>query len=347
MKRLAAFFLLSTVCACTSIGNVLSADDFENSLGEASSSYSYIPIDPFSVKDERGDSCGKENPDYVEVPLPDAFPDNNVRIAYKTIDLKGNVSFGPIGTTQEGYRYQIIIDFINVDVANEPFRIKKYVYLPAGTAPDPEFEPGGSETVDAARPDKQRVNLFENTQQAYPSTLGTVYEIERCIDGKTQAGGCGVPPPERVSGVVTTAGTVNVPVYIGVGLRVIADVIAIKGETSLSGLDVISSAAENGLVTGSLTVQTLGINGKSISAALPIPSELNRTTVQSAIAALGAIKALMYEGDVRIEPRAVGIYNPIGGGEPVINAIISELSGDRIVWNRPCEHKPKAAAPTG
>jgi hypothetical protein len=310
------FLLLGTAFlgGCASIGNSLSIRDFEQSLGESTSAYSYIPIDPFSVKEGKGSSCSDGN--NTPMKMPEAFPDNNVRIAYKTIDLNGNVSFGPIKTTQAGNRYQIIIDFINVDVVNEKFFVKKFILINEGK-------------------ERKQVEVFaRDTTGATEGSTG-FYAISR-HNNVPRPGNSGQPSPERKNGEVVTPTEVNVPVYVGVGLRVTADVVAIEGNSNLSGLDVISAAAENGQVTGSLTVQTLGINGKSISAALPIQSELNRTTVQNAIASLGAIKALMYEDGVRIEPRVVGIYNPIGGGEDVVNAIISELSSERVTWMRPC-----------
>ncbi|MEM9668683.1 MAG: hypothetical protein AAF950_07125 [Pseudomonadota bacterium] len=313
----------------------MSIDDFRDSLGESNSAYSYVPIDPFSVKEGLADSC-KENEGKL-LSLPEAFPDNNVRIAYKTFDLGGKVSFGPVETTQKGYRYQIIVDYINVDVANEKFFARRFEYI------------NGRLT---------QVGLFDKSYDDGSTSRSGYVEIDRGTQVPKPGGGV-IPAPQRTrsSGTnldnkdtarssnqtwnVTTPTVVNVPVYVGVGLRVIADVIAIKGKSNLSGLDAISLAAENGQVTGSLTVQTLGINGKAISSTLPIQSELNRTTVQNAIAALGAIKALMYDDEVRIEPRVVGIYNPIGGGEEIVNSLISALSSERVEWKRPCasEHK--------
>src|SRR5690606_1644099 len=43
-------------------------------------------------------------------------------------------------------------------------------------------------------------------------------------------------------------------------------------------------------------------------------SELDLTTTQNAILSLGAIKALLPDEKMRITPRVIGIYNPVGGG---------------------------------
>jgi hypothetical protein len=56
-----------------------------------------------------------------------------------------------------------------------------------------------------------------------------------------------------------------------------------------------------------------------------MPSEINPTTLQNAILALGAIKAKLYDQGTTINPRVVGVYNNLGGGPQIINAFISIL----------------------
>jgi hypothetical protein len=108
------------------------------------------------------------------------------------------------------------------------------------------------------------------------------------------------------------AETFYLPLYIGIGLRVTADIRVLRANTKIGGLGIIGAEADAGNLSGSLVVQTLGVNGKSISAALPIQSELNRTTAQNAIVSIGSIKALLYEQDTVVSPRVVGLYFPLG-----------------------------------
>ncbi len=56
-----------------------------------------------------------------------------------------------------------------------------------------------------------------------------------------------------------------------------------------------------------------------------MPSEINTTTIQNAILALGTIKAKIYEDNTTITPRVVGVYNNIGGSTEVINGFISSI----------------------
>ena len=295
---------------------LVSGKHLPSTLGEQNTSYSYVPIDPISITTEPGDSCGNSEAKALSSlqprsigsvafeDLPQAFPDNTVRVAYKTVSADGNVTFGPVNTTQKGDRYQIIIDFVNSDVTNRPFLVSKLA-TPIGEAGEKRFKP-------FTYLDK---NIYPLDQTRYEIIASS--EDVPTIDAQNYS-------------------TINVPVYIGVGLRVIADVVTIKGDTKISGLGAISIAAENGAVNGSLVVQTLGINGKSITAAMPIQSDLNSTTVQNAIVAIGSIKALMYADETTLKPRLLGIYNPLGGGEEVVNAFVSELSSNRTIWYRPC-----------
>ena len=130
----------------------------------------------------------------------------------------------------------------------------------------------------------------------------------------------------------------TMPAYIGVGLRVVADIVTMKGGAKLDGLPAIAAAADAGAVNGSMVVQTLGINGQSVTAALPLQSELSASSVQSALIAIGSIKTKMYDEDVSLKPRIVGFYNAIGADEQEANAIAAQLSSNqaRVRWESPC-----------
>ncbi len=57
----------------------------------------------------------------------------------------------------------------------------------------------------------------------------------------------------------------------------------------------------------------MGISGKSVS--LPLPSEINPTSIQNAMMAISSIRALVYTSekkDLQITPRVIGYYNTIG-----------------------------------
>lgn len=283
-------------------------------LGEKATNFGYVPLDPIPVLSSAA-SCdaGQEFES-----LPTAFPDNTVRIAYKTVKLDGSVSFGPIATTQQGESYQIVIDFITADVRNFSVFVKPYKSL--NGAP---FEEADSFDVELLRErEDARISYLVGTKEEAAAEVENCRAAAATTEDKNE---CAVETP-----------LVNIPIYLGVGLRITADLVGIKGGTQLNGLTAISAATENGYVSGSMVVQTLGINGKSITAAMPIQSDLNQTTIQNAIVAIGSIKALMYEPGTNLQARIVGFHDPIGGGQPFANALVSKLASAPPVWSPRC-----------
>lgn len=123
-----------------------------------------------------------------------------------------------------------------------------------------------------------------------------------------------------------------IPVYVGVGLRFTATVQVNQGKVDLSNLFQLGVAAESKKITGTLIIQTLGISGEAISTLIPMPSQINTTTIQNAILALAAIKAKMYENGTEINPRVVGFYNNLGGGQKIVNQFISSVLSHNITF---------------
>lgn len=122
-------------------------------------------------------------------------------------------------------------------------------------------------------------------------------------------------------------GILIVPVYVGVGLRLTATVTVREHGVDLNDFYGLGVAAQQKKVTGTLVIQTLGVSGSSISSLLPMPSELNATTIQNAILSLGAIKAKMYEDDTQLNPRIVGLYNSYVGSLSTNEFMSSFLTG--------------------
>lgn len=133
-------------------------------------------------------------------------------------------------------------------------------------------------------------------------------------------------PDNKLKSVsIASTATNIVPVYIGVGLRLTANVTVNEGSIDLGSLYALGAAAQAKQISGTLTVQTLGITGKNISPLIPMPGELSSSTIQSAILAMGTIKAKIHDDETNITPRVVGIYNNLEGGEETINRFISSL----------------------
>ncbi|HEX8261488.1 MAG TPA: hypothetical protein VF547_01290 [Allosphingosinicella sp.] len=286
MKKLASLSSVLAALPLAACGTM--ALDEPQSLGERNAAYSYIPLDPLPVFITNRKGCPTASASDPRT-LMDSLPDNAVRIAIREIIGKGDVSLGPVAVGTSGSRYQVVLDYINVDTANIRFSV--------GVKGDEELLP---------------LSTYSE---------GREYFARRIDDS-----------------AVTGPNLVVIPVYVGVGLRLTANVEVLRGKVNLASLGAIAAGAEANRVAGSLVVQTLGINGKQVAATLPLPSELNATTVQQAIQSLGAIKAIMYDTqNTRVVPRVTGIYNPLETDDPkLINLIVSQLAESHIPWSPPC-----------
>jgi hypothetical protein len=223
-------------------------------------------------------------------------------------DLKGNISYGASKTGVKGEFYRITIDYINAETINVTMKIAKFM-RPKAT---------GNEGKDKI--EYKQVDLFSTPGPEFEPG-SEVYSVSRVVVGEENK---------------IEYEPFNIPVYVGIGLRISANVYVVGASANISGIGIIGAEAEAERVKGSLVVQTLGVNGKSITAALPIQSELNRTTAQNAIVAIGSIKALLYADETVKSPRLVGLYLPFPGGKRLVNALISELSKKPVKWEYPC-----------
>jgi len=105
----------------------------------------------------------------------------------------------------------------------------------------------------------------------------------------------------------------SIPIYAGIGLRLKATFVADSTGLNLNGVFGISGSFNTKNVRGNLIIQSMGISGKSVS--LPLPSEINPTSIQNAMMAISSIRALVYTSekkDLQITPRVIGYYNTIG-----------------------------------
>lgn len=129
---------------------------------------------------------------------------------------------------------------------------------------------------------------------------------------------------------------IEIPVYVGIGLRVAATLHIVEASANISGLSIISAEAERGALQGSLSVQTLGVNGMAVAASLPMHSELDRSSAKNAVSAIAQVKNLIYQQMTAITPRVVGFYLPFSARAEMIGPIVAALSSKAVPWPRPC-----------
>ncbi len=122
-----------------------------------------------------------------------------------------------------------------------------------------------------------------------------------------------------------------IPLYVGVGLRITADITINTDSLSLD-LFGLGAAASLHKASGTLVIQLLGVSNEKISDLIPFPSKLDESTVENAIVALATIRSKMYDKDTRLYPQVVGYYNNIGGlGMEVTNNVISTILTKPII----------------
>jgi hypothetical protein len=259
--------------------------------GERYSGFSYVPMDPMSVKAAAFTSC--KIPSGQTASLMDALPDNAVRMAVQDISGEASASLGPVVIGGKGRTYRVVIDYVSGDTANVRFQIADISQNQAKAALTPEALKAASKLSIL------RMNPLDQVRDGYSE--------------------------------------INVPVYVGVGLRLTAMVKVKEAGVNLASLGGLAAAVQAKKAAGSLVVQTLGVNGPAVAATLPLPSELNVNTVQNAILALGSIKSTLYDPKTRLAARVTGIYNPLESGDVrLINGIVSELGRSPIEWT-PCQ----------
>lgn len=302
------------------------------SRAEVLSGFTYVPIDPFPVYvSAAGGEAQPLSASMTPSEILRLLPDNAVRMSIEQIDQSGNVAYGPVGIGVRGGQYRVTIDYINADTTSIRVWIK-----PVSTPkkpPQPRGRPDVARLIPAVFHQEESGSEIVLYDYAYPGDYAVVDPFDLGSWASSEGGAGLVVTTERPDAAsIWQYAEYNIPIYIGIGLRITADIEVVAGSVDISGLGLLGAHAEANKLSGSLVLQTLGVNGRAIAAALPIQSELNRTTTQNAVVAVGSIKALLYDNETVVSPRVVGLYLPFAADRPLLNAIISEISKEPPVW---------------
>ncbi|OAI44388.1 hypothetical protein AYO43_09190 [Nitrospira sp. SCGC AG-212-E16] len=338
--------------------SLFNRDSKPSSLGETMSGYTYIPVDPTKVQIVPGE-CSIQ---YSEIgddlstkqkKLLNLLPDNAVRTSMELSDFSGKVAYGisKVGTT--GLAYRLTADYVNSDTVNKAVWIRRtmMVHETAMT-----YDSSGKVTEQKDQQERSPVSFAEGSLDDNQSIgwFGDKRKTSLFSDnnnmGKTDRWRTSIPGTEsfdvksypdtpsqaiRDQLVKDKYEEFNVPIYVGIGLRIVAQGLSVSGDANISGIGIIGVEAEAKRLSGSLTVQTLGVNSQAVASALPVQSELSRTTAENAFVSIGSIKAMLHQPETIKIPRVVGLYLPFPGGKPLVNALISELSRNPVTW---CPH---------
>lgn len=94
---------------------------------------------------------------------------------------------------------------------------------------------------------------------------------------------------------------------VGVGLRLISLITTTEAGINIGDLSSIGLAAKAGKVKGTLMVEVVGIKSKEVTTLLPLPSEINQTTIQNAMQALATIKSKIYDNETKLYPQVMAV----------------------------------------
>lgn len=317
---------------------------FDTTYAEEQAGYSYIPVEPSSVSIlcPNSQSCTSIS----KRSLLDALPDNSVRIATRLLSTKADVGLPVFGADvgYEGNSYEVIIDFVNTQTVNKQFIGKWHVTVPDQVTVRPNrCYPFERSVLGVISPDryenwslraKIRPTASDNYQAeaiAFDTQEQSRSELQSItlICGKDRSNRSGETVPYE--SIKITSEPFNIPVYVGIGLRLKANVTVLKGSVNLSSLPALTAAVSAGDATGTMSVQTIGISGKAARSNLLLLDKIDATTIQNAIQVLSSIKASIESSDTTITPRIVGFHNTIGAGAQGVNLIHSLLASDNSI----------------
>jgi|AZIH01.1.fsa_nt_gi hypothetical protein len=94
---------------------------------------------------------------------------------------------------------------------------------------------------------------------------------------------------------------------VGVGLRITADIKTSAVGINMASLLSIGAEAKAGNLSGGIVVDVIGIDSKDVTNLLPLTSEIDQSSIQSALQSLASIKTKIFEDGVEITPHLVAL----------------------------------------
>ena len=113
---------------------------------------------------------------------------------------------------------------------------------------------------------------------------------------------------------------------IGVGLRMKARVVTRKAHLNLAGIGALGVEASKGNLWGSISVDIIGIDSKEITTLIPLTSQIDETSIQSALQALASIKSKIWDESTTLTPHLFAYLQAKPNAGPEIIRQISEYS---------------------
>ncbi len=94
---------------------------------------------------------------------------------------------------------------------------------------------------------------------------------------------------------------------LGVGLRIRASITSKTDNVNLADLFSIGLAAQRGQLFGTMAIEVIGIQSPEVTATIPLPSEISRSSIQAAMQAMATIKSKIHDPDTWLTPQITAV----------------------------------------
>lgn len=99
---------------------------------------------------------------------------------------------------------------------------------------------------------------------------------------------------------------------VGVGLRVTANIETKKKKLDIGSLFGLGMAAKNEKLTGTLSLDVIGLESSEITSLIPLPSEISPSSIQNVLQAIATIKSKIYDDKTRLYPQIISVKSSSG-----------------------------------
>lgn len=99
---------------------------------------------------------------------------------------------------------------------------------------------------------------------------------------------------------------------VGVGLRITANIETKKKNLDIGNLFGLGLAAKDGKLTGTLSLDVIGLESPEITSVIPLPSEISPSSIQNVLQAISTIKSKIYDENTRLYPQIISVKSSQG-----------------------------------
>jgi hypothetical protein len=329
----------NTIQEMASIPSIIMSD-FKDALDnfarkKENSILGYYPISTPIPLPKIGASCNKN-----QIKLSE-FPNEDMRVFISKIDESGSLINGVSGSISEEHSdYAIFFDYIKYKVLINRFELTTFYKIAKGSEKQPgnilEFRLTKDQKVDTKNTNlndnkfnELKWELKEDSISKFSKTIhdeliNRGYLVKVCPLGIHWLPSIACHYEVSRSFDKNETQLFDIPTYIGIGVRVKAIIRTNKKDVNISGLSSLAFASNAKEIVGSLTIQSIGIAGETITNLLPSTTDINPISIQSAIQSVSLIRSKIYDTKIDLCPQLLAIDNQYAGF-PIHNLIIKSL----------------------